>query len=789
MAAGGESVATVLGEISRDHLECGICHERYQTPKILNCLHSFCEKCLLSYQKTLQDLSVMPCPVCRRESNIPSDGVSGLKTNFHLKEIVEDLGLKEKLAQTRGVKFLCELCEDQREAQSRCMDCPFLLCKQCRAGHQRIATTANHEVLALDVLRTGVADLQRKRKVEPLCQKHQGEKKRFFCETCKELICRDCTVVEHRAHQFTTIDDAAPRLRQNVKKLVQKLEHQILPLFQKSETDLHNMNSELVRSASLVEQNVTERASAEETKIEENLRTVREGISSRSNYRSQTLQEHGVTLIESRSMCMSALPKNKNPIVAQEMFSTIDKDLCVLNDSIIKLIKSDQTVRTVIQRFINTTEKEARDGKSKVSTRQKQLLSQIGITSSQKQKFLNESIKVVSTEIGRIRHALEIAKDLVTSASDADFLSLQSIIDSDIRLLLEQSPPKIPSGYQNIAFQGSSDSELGAVVVGATWTSQSDIEPHYTKKTTVHRTKNILADRRSQTIASGWEKYAGERRSQDWPQYNETKEVNITSMAPFGKDEVLVGFEEAVVVYNTSGKRTRDREYNANSGGSVDHLVSFPNESFVGVEAKLPTLTIYCFETKSSKPTRSFKKSYSAGQWTPGSIATTSYGQSMLVIGCKGNNREVMVLDCSNGSVISRQSVQIEPDFLATMGEECVLIGARSPASVQGLKINGNTFQSFLSIDPSVDCSLGPGVWNPYCLGLCSDGTDYIYVVLSVSSAQKRVHVHQYNRVGSFVGCSALETEAPVKGTAVTGDGRLVFADQRKLRLFVMRRK
>ena len=47
----------------------------------------------------------------------------------------------------------------------------------------------------------------------PICPTHQGEELKLFCESCDEVICRDCTVEDHPKpeHDFKFISTAAPK--------------------------------------------------------------------------------------------------------------------------------------------------------------------------------------------------------------------------------------------------------------------------------------------------------------------------------------------------------------------------------------------------------------------------------------------------------------------------------------------------------------------------------------------------------------------------------------------------
>ena len=54
------------------------------------------------------------------------------------------------------------------------------------------------------------------KKVTTLCPKHPTEPIKIYCETCDELICRDCTVKTHRDHSYDLIPDAFPKHRDTI---------------------------------------------------------------------------------------------------------------------------------------------------------------------------------------------------------------------------------------------------------------------------------------------------------------------------------------------------------------------------------------------------------------------------------------------------------------------------------------------------------------------------------------------------------------------------------------------
>lgn len=67
-------------------LQCALCHDRYNKPKVLPCLHTFCQGCLL--QQTPKDSLSLTCPICRHQSILPRNGVLGLQDNVIVSNFV-----------------------------------------------------------------------------------------------------------------------------------------------------------------------------------------------------------------------------------------------------------------------------------------------------------------------------------------------------------------------------------------------------------------------------------------------------------------------------------------------------------------------------------------------------------------------------------------------------------------------------------------------------------------------------------------------------------------------------
>ncbi|XP_022088189.1 E3 ubiquitin-protein ligase TRIM56-like [Acanthaster planci] len=190
-------VTSVLGSISQKFLECPICHGRYQQPKILDCLHTFCQECLVTLQQFSSEhrsRSFIQCPVCNQKSKLPEQGIGKLKTNFHLVGLIEEISVHEQVAQSEQNKkgHICGCC-DEEEAVSKCINCIQNLCLKCQIVPQHVAAIlAKHTEASLDDLSFGkIAHRFRKQREAAECPLHSGEEKKF-CETCEELVCQHC---------------------------------------------------------------------------------------------------------------------------------------------------------------------------------------------------------------------------------------------------------------------------------------------------------------------------------------------------------------------------------------------------------------------------------------------------------------------------------------------------------------------------------------------------------------------------------------------------------------------
>lgn len=236
---------------------CSICTTGFDkvVPKLLPCLHSFCQPCL---EDRLQDdqassstltprasTSRLKCPKCGQEFLVPSRGVASLIDNQFILEVV-----KKPSSESESEQHVCTSCEDNSIASSYCLNCSEWLCSACVQAHQRVRITKDHEIKSGDDLRASVKSHSRNER-SLYCQKHPSEKLKLFCIKCERLTCRDCQLLEHKDHQYQFVNEAAGRYREFFKKRLKCLEDRIMPLAESIEA-VHNSSTHLDHKSEIV---------------------------------------------------------------------------------------------------------------------------------------------------------------------------------------------------------------------------------------------------------------------------------------------------------------------------------------------------------------------------------------------------------------------------------------------------------------------------------------------------------------------------------------------------------
>lgn len=202
-------------------LTCAVCGERFDDPRVLPCLHTYCRKCVIAQQEsaTASDEpdknSKIVCPVC---------GVPGPKDGELPKfPVFTNLTMLLEIYKTGAASLTCENGQDSNPASVRCLDCDVYLCDSCLELHKMRSSSANHVTVTLDeIKKSGGRCLSRPSN----CEKHNEELK-LYCRTCAKLLCDSCSVndADHSSHECGLVSDiqteARKKLSENLSSLRQ----------------------------------------------------------------------------------------------------------------------------------------------------------------------------------------------------------------------------------------------------------------------------------------------------------------------------------------------------------------------------------------------------------------------------------------------------------------------------------------------------------------------------------------------------------------------------------------
>ena len=197
---------------------CGICSELYTDPRMLSCLHSFCCKCL---QKNMENKESLKCPTCEKEASIPEGGVLALPKDLRKGYEAQQSRYEMKLSSQSGAGN-CECCMKRsgNTAKSFCCECCEFLCEACSEDHKWCRKTSSHELVSVEERKKVLQNVKFEIKHEDInCQCHTDQIVKFYCGTCKSLICRDCVLKKHAGHEY---DDIAQAKQKSVEEDIKR---------------------------------------------------------------------------------------------------------------------------------------------------------------------------------------------------------------------------------------------------------------------------------------------------------------------------------------------------------------------------------------------------------------------------------------------------------------------------------------------------------------------------------------------------------------------------------------
>ncbi len=187
-----------------EQLDCSICLDTYTDPKLLQCFHIYCTKCIIPLVRDREGQLTLTCPACRQVTPIPPNGVRGLQSAFQINNFI---GIRDDL------KKLKDLIPSQEP-----------------------------------VVEGDATSQTPSKKTIHYCSEHAGKELDFYCETCDELICYRCISKgsKHHDHDYDPLDEAFDKYKGEITSSLEPMEKIIHTALARLDTRSENISDQRV---------------------------------------------------------------------------------------------------------------------------------------------------------------------------------------------------------------------------------------------------------------------------------------------------------------------------------------------------------------------------------------------------------------------------------------------------------------------------------------------------------------------------------------------------------------
>ncbi|CAF0896467.1 unnamed protein product [Didymodactylos carnosus] len=182
-------------------VKCPICLDYYEDPRLLQCSHTFCFKCILQLVEKNGGYYAT-CPL-RDNTILRRHTIDQLPINRAVQDMVDHLKKEEQQQEevsTYSSKFkqLATKCDECNGviAEFYCDTCKKHFCTACLKQKHSLAEFETHKII-----------VHINEKLSPLCKEHAEEKLKYWCTGCKLLVCSDCLLFQHKHHSFIPMQE------------------------------------------------------------------------------------------------------------------------------------------------------------------------------------------------------------------------------------------------------------------------------------------------------------------------------------------------------------------------------------------------------------------------------------------------------------------------------------------------------------------------------------------------------------------------------------------------------
>ena len=204
------------------HLNCGKCNRIYKNPKILPCMHYFCQSCI---EGTMVKHNVLECYLCHEATPCSTKISDLMTTHYPLVDLIQLKKLRDNLK--NGPKEVCcvncSFGKDNTPAVCYCCDCREIMCRHDKKAHDRYKPS--HRSIPIEQLLNEIHLEKLLSDISTVkCGTHPKQDIKYFCVDCDDKICDDCGFVEHNTHKKTFLKAALNLSGESVDQKMDELE-------------------------------------------------------------------------------------------------------------------------------------------------------------------------------------------------------------------------------------------------------------------------------------------------------------------------------------------------------------------------------------------------------------------------------------------------------------------------------------------------------------------------------------------------------------------------------------
>ncbi|XP_071846132.1 uncharacterized protein [Apostichopus japonicus] len=281
-----------IEDLTENFFKCSVCLDQFNEPKLLPCLHRYCNDCLRKVVQASHD-GTIECPLCKQRCCIPKDGLDGFKTDFHMKSVLEFIELRKSF-EKKDLKQ-CVSCSNDVVCSAYCFKCRDFLCDKCYKVHISNKMFTDHQpstlklenMLAKNLTMEEIAAMTE----DPRCHSHIKEPAKLCCGTCQnEPVCLVCTHGQHKGHDLIDVTHLAKKERTLLNRNLAELS--------KHKTKLYALPEKVQIALVKLNENVTKKTKLLTSQHEEQAKKIKDKLAECNDER-----EKGAADIENRRRC------------------------------------------------------------------------------------------------------------------------------------------------------------------------------------------------------------------------------------------------------------------------------------------------------------------------------------------------------------------------------------------------------------------------------------------------------------------------------------------------------